>query len=369
MTAVFMVVPYRQMSKPAHHGPLRSSIVIGIASFFLGGAAWLYADLRAFDPITPLTVVSSALIWLTFGWMPSLAMGGGLAGLEVLLGRQRQSKKRYGWLLMGASLGLLALWLAGMDVSISRDDFRIDPSMYSKEIRREGEALGPGGVGPYVEGYQAPRSQYVALKTLEGRRDDLREGERWVPSDLDAVEAAARENLQSDHQWLRELSRETLIWARLERLEPGGVARFMAEGVVPGGEVAEWLVDWERPGRPAVETRMNAADHQAVQRWAANSLPDGRRALEWSMEQMGPGAVESVFSQPLKPAAIDELLRGWCSTEGWSPLGADGKMSAADHAAVQLALDRLSRADDPLLHRQAEVYRSWIAAHRPSRPL
>lgn len=353
------------MPQPAHRGPLGSFVVVGLSTFLLGGCVWLYADLRAFDPITASAVVSSVGIWATFGWMPSLAVAGALSGAEVMLGRHPPIQRRYGSLLGVASLVLLGLWLVGMDVSFGIDDLGIDPAGISKQIRREGEAIGPGGVGEFINGYVAPRSQYVALKTLEKRRSGLREGGQWVPADLAAMEAASVKNLDSDHRWLRELSRETLIWARLERLEPGGVAELMSEKLVPDEDLAAWLVDWERPGRPPVEGRMNAADHAAVQAWAATHLPDGQAALKWSIEQMGPGAVHSLFSQPLPPAVIDTILRSWCTTEGWSPLQAHQKRSAADRAAVNLAIATLGRAGDPLLRRQADVYRKWVAKYSP----
>jgi hypothetical protein len=95
------------MPSSAHRAPLGSFVVMGVATFVLGGAVWMVTDLRAFDPISAGTVLGSAILWVMLGWMPSLAMGGLFIGTEILLGRHRGVRRRIGGVLTIASQGKL----------------------------------------------------------------------------------------------------------------------------------------------------------------------------------------------------------------------------------------------------------------------
>jgi hypothetical protein len=331
-----------------------------MATFFVGGALWVWADLRQFEPLTAFVAMESLFMWAALGWIPCLGVGGLFAGFEVLLGRHRGARKRYGGILVAVALGLTAMWARSIEVPVDVRSIRIDTAMYAKSIVRAGEAAEPGEVGAYLEEYYAPRSMYVALKTLERRRESLRAGESWKDEDLAAVEVAAQEALKSSHRPLRALALETLIWAKLEGLAPGEMDGLLQAEEIPPSTVIDWLTDWEKPGRPALEGRLNSEDLADVEDWSAGQMPAGLPALRWALEQSGEGAVASFLARERPDRDTAEVMRAWCTTEGWSPLLEESGPTAADRVALDAALARLAQAEDPIVRREAVVHQEWV---------
>ncbi len=349
----------------ANPGPLRFFFRYALAAFVVMGALWIFTDLRQFEPITALVAIESLAIWCSLGWIPAMCIGALAAGWQVVLGRHAQARRIYGVVLMLAAVVTGVLWTQGMEISMEVETIRVDTAMYSRGIREAGEATEPGGVGVYLEQYFASRSRFVALRTLRERRSELRVGERWPQEDLDALDVASLAGLNSTHKPLRSLALDTLIWVRLEGLKAGGFEAVLHAEEIPPSVLMEWLTDWEKPGRPRLEERLSPEDHAALQDWAAARLPDGLPALRWSLEQGGQGAVGAFLSRERTDAHLAEVLRSWCTTEGWSPLLDHPGPSAADFAALSAALDKLLQADDPVLRREADVLRGWVDTRIP----
>ena len=333
----------------------------GLATFFVGGALWVWADLRQFEPITTFVAVESLVLWCTLGWMPSIGVGGLAVGLRVVQGGVPQANRRYGAVLLAAALALIGFWIQGMEIPVDIKSVRVDTAMYARSIRKAGQGTEPGEVSAYLETYFAPRSRYVALKTLRDRRDELRLEKRWSQEDLDAVEVTALESLQSSHRPLRELARETLVWATLEGMRPGQMAEVLDRTQVPPAEMISWLTDWEKPGRPRLEGQLTQADYSAVQDWASTQLPAGLPALRWALEQSGEGAVGAFLEREHTDANLSEVLRSWCTTEGWSPLLEKPGPSAQERATLDKTLERLTTSTDPVIRREAAMHQEWVA--------
>ena|GEM_PF-5685931 len=339
---------------------LRSFVRTSLATFLVGGVAWVWTDLRQFDPLTAFEAVESLAIWFALGWIPSLGVGGLVGGWEVFLGRHPRARKIYGLVLMVVASVMTIMWVRSMEIPLDTKSISVDTAMYAHSIRKDGEAVEPSGVGEYLDKYYAPRSRYVALRTLKQRRVALRTGGQWSAEDLAVLEQVAEDALKSNHKPLRGLALDTLIWAKLEGVVPGQMADLLRHPDIPPAELSEWLTDWEKPGRPPLEERLSEEDLAVIQDWAAARLPAGLPALRWALEQGGEGAAAAFLARDHSDAALAEVMRSWCTTEGWSPLLNESGPSPDDRAALDAALHRLSKSEDPIFRREAVIHQEWV---------
>ena len=236
----------------------------------------------------------------------------------------------------------------------------------SKQVRNEVKVIRPGELGPVLENYDDEKLRYVAYRSLEAQRDRLRAGrDAWAPVDIVALTETTRRDLRAQYEPLRAVALEHHIWSMLEGLEPGGLAVLM-DG--PHAEtVAGWLQNFKRPGRPNIEGRLNRHDFAAVQRYAMDRMPDSRGLLRWTFEQdQRPGQVAGFLGRNWTDEQLVEIMRMWCTSEGWTPLAHAGELSARERSAVKVALERLKKNKDPLVRREAARWKDWFTARLPN---
>jgi hypothetical protein len=235
-------------------------------------------------------------------------------------------------------------------------DFKTQAS----EVHVEGAQLRPGQVGSFLHDIASERVRFIAYRVLEQHRVRLRsDGERWNPLDLVALEEESRRDMESGHAPLAKAARAQYIWARLEGLEPGELSDMV------GGpytlETIAWILDWQRDGRPQLESRLNAKDHAAVRAYAMARLPSSRYLLRWSLEQdTRPGHIAGFLSRDWTDQQRVEILRMWCTSEGWSPLAEPKTLELSELQAVRATLTRLQQSRDPLVRREAAEWGAWL---------
>ena len=235
----------------------------------------------------------------------------------------------------------------------------------SKQVRNEVKVLRPGELGPALEGYTDEKLRYVAYRSLEAQRERLRSGrDAWAAVDIVALTETTRRDLRADYEPLRAVAREHHIWSLLEGLEPGVLVGLM-DGP-HSDRVAGWIQDFKRKGRPNIEGRLNRHDYAALQRYAMQHMPDMRGLLRWTFEQdQRPGQVAGFLNRNWSDEQLVEIMRMWCSSEGWTPLAHAGELTPRERNAVKVVLDRLKKNQDPLVRREAARWKDWFTARLP----
>jgi len=275
-----------------------------------------------------------------------------------------QTKGARSFVRVAALLGL-GLWLSGCGEVEARSpahNFKIR----SKQVRNEIKVLRPGELGITLDGYTDEKLRYVAYRSLEAQRERLRSGrEEWSAVDIVALTETTRRDLRAEYEPLRAVAREHHIWALLEGLEPGMLVDLM-DG--PHAEkVALWIQDFKRPGRPNLEGRLNRHDFAALQRYAMERMPDTRGLLRWTFEQdQRPGQVAGFLNRNWSDDQLVEIMRMWCTSEGWTPLAHAGDLSPRERNAVNVTLARLKKNKDPLIRREAARWKDWFTARLPN---
>jgi len=258
-------------------------------------------------------------------------------------------------------LGFLLSGCSGIHDAIGGSSYK----SRAKAIRLEGEQLRPGDVGTFLRENSDEKLRFLAYKVLEQHRVRLRSGNtQWSPLDLVAMEEEAHRDMDSSYGPLSNVARQHYIWARLEALEPGELAGLIKSEYTL--DVVTWIMDWEKPGRPQIEGRLNRKDYEAVQMYSMARLPSSRYLLRWSLEQdHRPGQVAGFLSEDWSDQQLVEILRMWCTSEGWSPLVHADTMRPSDREAVRATLSRLEQSRDPLVRREASKWRSWVVRRAP----
>jgi hypothetical protein len=236
----------------------------------------------------------------------------------------------------------------------------------SKKVRNEVKVLRPGELGPALEGYDDEKLRYVAYRSLEAQRDRLRSGRNsWTPIDIVALTETTRRDQQATYEPLRAVALEHHIWSLLEGLEPGKMVELM-DG--PHADVvASWIQNFQRPGRPNIEGRLNRHDFAALQRHAMENMPDTRGLLRWTFEQdQRPGQIAGFLGRNWTDEQLVEIMRMWCNSEGWTPLAHAGDLTPRERNAVKVVLERLKKNQDPLVRREAARWKDWFTARLPN---
>ena len=230
----------------------------------------------------------------------------------------------------------------------------------AKQVRNEIKVIRPGELGLLFEKYPDEKLRYVAYRSLEGQRDRLRAGRtNWAALDVVALMEQAQRDMNAEYQPLRAVARDHFIWARLEGIEPGQLVAMM-DGP-HATKVANWISNFNAAGRPNVEGRLNRHDFAALQRYAMERLPSERNLLRWTFEQdKRPGQVAGFLGRQWTDAQLKEIMRMWCSAEGWSPLAHSGALTEREQTAVKVAFDRLAKSTDPLTRREAKRWSEWF---------
>jgi hypothetical protein len=257
-------------------------------------------------------------------------------------------------MLAGLSLGLSGC--GDVSAAIGGQGFKAK----AKAARIEGEQLRPGQVGGFLQENADDRIRFIAYKVLEQHRVRLRSGtDQWSPLDLVSMEEETMRDMDSSYAPLAKAARAQYIWTRLEGMEPGELAGLIRSEY--NLELIAWIVDWEREGRPHIEGRLNRKDLEAVQTYAMARLPSARYLLRWSFEQdRRPGQVAGFLSRDWTDQQLVEILRMWCTSEGWSPLARGKQLEASEQQAVDATIARLEQSRDPLVRREAVRWKSWM---------
>jgi len=230
----------------------------------------------------------------------------------------------------------------------------------AKQVRNEVKVIRPGELGPMLDGLDDEKLRYVAYRSIEAQRERLRAGrDQWASLDTFALLETAKMDMNADYQPLRAVAKAHYVWARLESMEPGLVSQMMdgphAEAVVG------WVADFQREGRPFMEGRLDRHDLSALQKYAMARLPETRSLLRFTFEQdQRPGQVAGFLSRDWSEKQLTEIMRLWCSAEGWSPLAHGGDLTARERNAVQVTLGRLQQSADPLVRREATRWGAWF---------
>lgn len=230
----------------------------------------------------------------------------------------------------------------------------------AKQVRNEVKVMRPGELGPMLDGLDDEKLRYVAYRAIETQRERLRAGrDQWASLDTYALLETAKMDMNADYQPLRAVAKAHFVWASLESMEPGLVAAMM-DGP-HAGAVVSWVADFQRQGRPLMEGRLDRHDLAALQKYAMARLPETRSLLRFTFEQdQRPGQVAGFLSRDWSEQQLTEIMRLWCSAEGWSPLAHGGDLTARERNAVQVTLGRLKQSTDPLVRREATRWKTWF---------
>jgi hypothetical protein len=232
----------------------------------------------------------------------------------------------------------------------------------AKQVRNEVKVIRPGELGPFLEGIEDEKLRYVVYRSLEAQRVRLRGGQaQWMPLDIVSLAETTQRDMRASYEPLRAVAARHHLWARLEGLEPGQMGEMMDGPKVAG--VIAWVEDFQREGRPLFEGRLNRHDFAALQRYAMEHLPDTRSLLRYTFEQdQRPGQVAGFLGRDWSEVQLTEIMRMWCNAEGWTPLAHAGELTTRERHAVQVALGRLQRSQDPLRRREAKHWSEWFSA-------
>ena len=286
--------------------------------------------------------------------MNGLCVGNGAGAARML-----NSVKSGGRRPLAAILLVFGMLLSGcFDVSAGSPakNFKIK----AKQVRNEIKVIRPGELGPFFEKYPDEKLRYVAYRSLEAQRERLRAGRTsWTALDIVALVEMSKRDMQAEYQPLRAVAKDHLVWARLEGMEPGQVVAMM-DGP-HSKSVVKWISNFNAPGRPNLEGRLNRHDFMALQRYAMQGLPSTRGLLRWTFEQdQRPGQVAGFLGRDWTETQLKEIMRMWCNAEGWSPLAHSGELSARERHAVNVAFERLAKSKDPLTRREAKRWQEWF---------
>jgi hypothetical protein len=231
----------------------------------------------------------------------------------------------------------------------------------ANQMRNEIKVIRPGELGPFLEGVKDEKLRYVVYRSLEAQRSRLRGGRaQWTPLDLVSLTETSKMDMSADYQPLRGVAKRHHLWARLESMEPGQIGQMM-DGPDAAAVVA-WVEDFESEGRPQFEGRLNRHDFVALQRYAMDNLPAARSLLRYTFEQdQRPGQVAGLLGREWSDRQLTEIMRLWCSSEGWTPLAHAGELAPTEQRAVKVVLSRLERSSDPLRRREAKRWGEWFS--------
>ncbi len=230
----------------------------------------------------------------------------------------------------------------------------------AKQVRNEVKVMRPGELGPMLDKLGDEKLRYVAYRSIEAQRERLRAGrDQWASLDTYALLETAKMDMNAEYQPLRGVAKAHYVWARLEGMESGLVAK-MLDG--PHAEaVVAWVADFQRQGRPHMEGRLDRYDLAALQQYAMSRLPETRALLRFTFEQdQRPGQVAGFLSRDWSEQQLTEIMRLWCSAEGWSPLAHGGELTARERNAVHVTLGKLTQSTDPLVRREATRWKTWF---------
>ena len=232
----------------------------------------------------------------------------------------------------------------------------------AKQVRNEVKVIRPGELGPFLEGIEDEKLRYVVYRSLGVQRERLRGGQgQWMPLDIVSLAETTQRDMKASYEPLRAVAARHHLWARLEGLEPGQMGA-MIDGP-DGASVIAWVEDFQREGRPHFEGRLNRHDFSALQRYAMEHLPDTRSLLRYTFEQdQRPGQVAGFLGRNWSEAQLTEIMRMWCSAEGWTPLAHAGELTTRERHAVQVTLGKLERSQDPFRRREAKRWGEWFSA-------
>ena len=271
------------------------------------------------------------------------------------------AKSSVRWSLLGAVLLLGSVQVGCSEVSAQSPahNFKVK----ARQIRNEIKVIRPGEVGPILDKNDDEKLRYVVYRSLEAQRERLRGGrESWSPLDLIALtEMSKKDMVGANYRPLRAVAEEHFVWASLEGLEPGQMAT-MLDGQY-ANDVVSWVEDFKVAGRPNMEGRLNRHDYAALQRHAMARSPVSRRLLRWTFQQdRRPGQVAGFLGRDWSEAQLKEIMRVWCSSEGWTPLAHAGELNPRERNAVNVAFERLGKSSDPLTRREAKRWSEWFSA-------
>ena len=261
--------------------------------------------------------------------------------------------------------GLMAALVAGALALSGCSEVAAHSSLHNfknraKQVRNEVKVMRPGEVGTLLDGLNDEKLRYVAYRAIESQRERLRAGrDQWASLDTYALLETAKMDMNAEYQPLRGVAKSHFVWASLESMEPGLVSSMM-DGPY-ADTVVSWIADFQRQGRPMMEGRLDRHDLAALQKYAMARLPETRSLLRFTFEQdQRPGQVAGFLSRDWSEKQLTEIMRLWCSAEGWSPLAHGGDLTARERNAVQVTLARLKQSTDPLIRREATRWKSWF---------
>lgn len=277
-------------------------------------------------------------------------------GAALLL---ENAKSMFRWSLLGVMLSLGSGLTGCSEVSAQSPAHAF--KVKARQVRNEIKVIRPGELGPFLEKSSDEKLRYVVYRSLEAQRDRLRGGrDAWSPLDLVALtEVSKRDMAGAKYQPLRAVAEGHFIWANIEALEPGQLAT-MLDGPY-ADEVVAWVEDFKAVGRPNIEGKLNRHDYFALQRYAMARYPVSRRLLRWTFEQdRRPGQVAGFLGRDWSEAQIKEVMRVWCSSEGWTPLAHAGELTPRERNAIKVAFERLDKSEDPLTRRESKRWAEWF---------
>ena len=264
------------------------------------------------------------------------------------------------WSLLGAvlSFGLVLAGCGDVSAHSPAQNFKIK----ARQVRNEIKVIRPGELGHFLEQSEDEKLRYVVYRSLEAQRERLRNGgDSWSPLDLVALtETSKRDMAGATYQPLRAVAKNHYIWAKLEGMEPGQIAELLDGSYAD--EIVAWVEDYKAQGRPNIEGKLNRHDYAALQRHALSQAPVSRGLLRWTFEQdRRPGQVAGFLGRDWSEAQIKEIMRVWCSSEGWTPLAYAGQLSPRERNAVKVAFERLDKSQDPLTRRESKRWAEWFS--------
>jgi hypothetical protein len=284
-----------------------------------------------------------------------------MSGAALIL-KNANFKIRWSVLGLVLSLGLgLGLGLAGCS-EVSAQSPAHNFKVKARQVRNEIKVIRPGELARFLEKSQDEKLRYVVYRSLEAQRDRLRGGRTtWSLLDLVALTEVSKKDMAgATYQPLRAVAEGHFIWATLEGLEPGKLAT-MLDGPY-ADEVVAWIGDFKALGRPNIEGKLNRHDYFALQRYAMSQRPVSRALLRWTFEQdRRAGQVAGFLGRDWSEAQLKEVMRVWCSSEGWTPLAHAGELTPREKNAVKVSFERLAKSQDPLTRRESKRWSEWFA--------
>ena len=189
----------------------------------------------------------------------------------------------------------------------------------AKQVRNEVKVMRPGELGPMLDGLDDEKLRYVAYRSIESQRERLRAGrDQWASLDTFALLETAKMDMNADYQPLRGVAKAHYVWASLESMEPGQVARMMdgphADAVVG------WVADFQDKDVPSWRDDWTGTTSQHCRSTRWSGFPRRARCFGSPLSRTRDRVRCRLPQQGLEREAVTEIMRLWCSAEGWSRL-------------------------------------------------